>query len=112
MERCDLATGRGAYLAVVKRALTGVVEAVPPRVLELDGPRCLLRQQRGKEEERLIARVAPAELPAHVFADDPHLVDGQLQHLADMHAGLVRSVGIGENGQPAILPFGDTAPGI
>ena len=112
VERGDRAVGLGAHLAVVERRLPGVVEAVPPRVLELHRPAGLLCQQRGEEEERLVAGVAAAELPADVLADDPHLVDRQLQHLADVHPGLVRRVGVGHDRQPVIFPLRQAAPGV
>ncbi len=64
-------------LAVVDRRLAGVVEALASGVRNFTGRPVLLGQQRGEQEEGLVAGVAAAELAAHVGADHPHLCSGR-----------------------------------
>ena len=44
------------------------------------------RKHSSEEEKRLLACIAPAKLPANVGADDIHLMQRQIKHLAYVHA--------------------------
>ncbi|MPN40966.1 hypothetical protein SDC9_188506 [bioreactor metagenome] len=81
-------------------------------MFEFDRPTGLFSHQRRKEKEGLVAGITTAKLPAHIFADDTHIVNGNLQHLAHVHTRLIGGVRIGDNSQFIIIPLGHTTPRV
>ncbi len=109
-ERGNRAVRTRPQAPFVDDRLARVVERFAPAVTELHRPTGAPGEQSGKQVEGLVPGVVAAELAAHVVRDHPHSRQGDLQHLAEVHAGLVGLVGVRPDGEGVALPSSEAGP--